>query len=458
MIFINPDCFEGYRFPSIGMLYISAVLLRDGLPVEYIDINFDPGWEKRLETAAPDHEWIGLTANVLSIGPAMKTARMIRAKFPEKKIIMGGPYPTVRYEELIPEYADACTVGEAEETCLELARGAAPETIAGLAWSDGGKVRFNGRRPLIEDLDSVPMPAWNLGHVQKYRLQHTQGNPVLPIVTSRGCPYNCIFCSSDLTFGNRIRYRSPGHVLEEMDELILRYGAREVHLWDDNFTLNRARCMEVCEGIARRRYRGVSFMIPSGIKPDIGDYEMFRTMRRAGFYAICIAVESGDQEIMSRLGKKVDVKKVKGVIAAARRAGILMNGFFMLGLPFDTRETMLRNIEHARSLPLHQAMFFITIPFPGTELYDMVGKEGRFLFHNEHNLYEQGYFLGRAAYEMPGRFDAATLEEMFRLANRRFYFRLKTLLVLFIKRMKSPGRLVYLGVKFLKVVFRGRQF
>lgn len=458
MIFVNPDCFEGYRFPSIGMLYIAALMMRRGLPVEYIDANYETGWKERLERAAPAHEWIGLTANVLSIGPSIAVADYIREKFPRHKIIMGGPYPSVRYSELIPNHADACAVGEAEETCIELAAGRPLSEIAGLAYAENGGARFNGRRPLIEDLDALPFPAWQLGHVRKYRLEHTKRNPVLPTITSRGCPFNCIFCASDVIFGNRIRYRSAGCVLEEIDELIYRHGAREVHLWDDNFTLKRSRVIEVCEGIIKRKYRGASFMIPSGIKPDVGDYEMFRVMKRAGFYAICIAVETGDREIMSRLGKKVDVTKVREVIASARRAGILLNGFFMLGLPYDTEETMLRNVEHARSLPLHQAMFFVTIPFPGTELHDIVEKEGRFLYHNERNLYENGYFLGRATYEMPGRFDAAALERVFKIANRRFYFRPLTLITLFFKRVHTPRHLYYLMLKFMRVVFRGRQF
>jgi len=440
------------------MLYIAATLERRGVPVVYIDANYEPDWRERLAREAPAHEWIGITANVLSIGPAIAVSRHIRERHKDMKIVMGGPYPAVCYADLIPEHADACAVGEAEETCVELAAGVPPERIAGLAFAGNGGAVFNGRRPLIEDLDALPFPAWHLGDVKKYTLGHTKNNPVLPIVTSRGCPFNCIFCSSDITFGNRIRYRSVERVLEEMDELIYRHGAREIHTWDDNLTLKRDRAMELFEGIIKRGYRGISFMVPSGIKPDVGDYEMFKTMRRAGFYAACIAVETGDQEIMKKLGKKVDVSKVRGVIAAARKAGILMNGFFMLGLPYDTEETMRRNIEHARSLPLHQAMFFITIPFPGTDLHDLVKESGRFLFHNDRNLYEQGYFLGRAAYEMPGQFDAATLEEMFKLANRRFYYRPVTLAALFFKRIFGIRHFFYLIIKFLKVVFKGRQF
>lgn len=440
------------------MLYIAALLKRKGHSVEYIDANYHPDWRERLDRAQRDHDWIGLTANALSIGPSMTVSELIREKYPDKKIIMGGPYPSIMYDELMPEYADACAVGESEYTVLEMAEGIPLDKIEGLAFMDGGELRFNGRRPLIEDIDALPFPAWEMGDVSKYRLEHTKYNPVLPIISSRGCPYNCIFCASDVIFRNRIRYRSADSVLEEMDELIYRHGAREIHFWDDNFTLRRKRTMQICEGIIKRGYKNISIMIPSGIKPDVGDYELFSTMKKAGFYSICIAVESYNQDIMNKLGKKVKVDRVRDVIAAARKAGILMNGFFMLGLPYDTEETMRRNIEHACSLPLHQAMFFITIPLPGTDLYDIAREKGRMLYHNNKNLYEQGFFLGRAAYEMPGQFDAETLEKMFRLANRKFYYRPATLLTLLLKRIHTPMHLVYLFRKFLRVVFRGRQF
>jgi len=457
MIFINPDCYHGYRSPSIGMLYMAAVLERGGLPVEYIDPNYESGWEQRLDEAAKQHKWAGISANILSIKPAMETAEYVRNRHPDLKIVMGGPYPSVKYRELIPHYADAVAVGESEATCLDIVGDEEPENIPGLAWGGNGDVQYNGPRPLIEDLDSLPFPAWHMGNVPSYVLEHTKKNPVLPVITSRGCPFKCIFCASRIIFSNRIRYRSLDAVMEEIDGDVERHGAREIHIWDDNFTLRRERVIEFCEKLIERNHVGLSLMIPAGIKPDVGDYEMSRLMLEAGFYAVCVAAETGDQEIMNRLGKKVNVDKVRGVVFDARRAGLMINGFFMLGLPYDTEETMLRNIRHACSLPIHQAMFFVTIPFPGTELYDMVKEKGKFLFHNDERLYEEGYFLGRASYEMPG-FDAETLERMYRLANRTFYMRPYTLLVLILKRIYSPIHIFFLARKWFRVLLRGRQF
>jgi len=457
MIFLNPDSYQGHRFPSIGMLYMAAALRREGLPVEYVDPNYDRDWRTKLDRAAPGREWVGISANILTIKPALELSRYVREKYPDKKIIMGGPYPSVKYEDLIPGHSDFVAVGESEETVVELLRGRPPAEVAGLAWRENGGVKFNGRRPLIENLDALAFPAWDLGEVSKYRLEHTKRNPILPVITSRGCPYCCIFCASRVIFETRIRYRNLDAVVEEIDVNVKKHGAREIHIWDDNFTLKRSRVMDFCERLMKKNLRGVVFSIPAGIKPDAGDYEMFLAMKRAGFYAVCVAVETGDQEIMSKLGKKVRVDREREVIAAARRAGIVVNGFFMLGLPFDTEETMRRNIDFACSLPLHQVMFFVTIPFPGTELYDIVKREGRFLFHNEMELYEDGYFLGRASYEMPG-FDAGTLERMFRLATRRFYFRPKTILDLLLHRLYRPEQIFYLARKFFRVVFKGRQF
>ncbi len=457
MIFINPDCFHIYRFPSMGMMYIASHLAARGRRVKYVDPNFDRNWCDTLDAEVDKHEWVGITANVLSIMPAMEMVKYVREKYPEKKIIMGGPYPAINREEILDEYADAVAFGEAETTCAELEAGTELKDIKGLAWRDNGAAHINEARPLHEDLDALAFPDWSMGHVDRYVIDHSKRNPVLPLLTSRGCPFNCIFCASDVTFGNRIRYRSIDNVTAEVEELVGKHGGREIHIWDDNFTLRRKRVMEFCEALMKLKLRGISFKVPAGIKPDIGDYEMFRAMKRAGFYSVCVAVETGDQEIMKKLGKKVRVDKVKDVVAAARRAGLLVNGFFMLGLPFDTEETMRRNIDHACALPLHEANFFITVPFPGTELYDIVREEGKFLFHNEQNLYEDGYLLGRATCEMPG-FDAETVERMFKLANRRFYFRPLVIVALIFKRIYSPMHFFVMVRNAFRILFRGRKF
>lgn len=347
-------------------------------------------------------------------------------------------------------------IGEGEETVRELLSGAPPESIEGLAYGNG-KVIANARRPLIPDLDSIPFPAWDLGEVRRYRLAHTRHNPNLPLMTSRGCPFNCIFCGSAIIHMNRVRYRSPDNVVAEIDELYHRHGAREIHVWDDNFTLNSERATEISEKIAEKKFRGLLFAIVSGIKPDAGDEKLFRAMARAGFYWVCIAFETGDQEIMNRLGKKVNVSKVRDTVRAVKRAGIYATGFFMLGLPYDNRETMERTIDFACGLPINQAVFFITIPFPGTELYEIAKREGKFLYHKDGALWERGYFLGRACYEMPG-FDAALLERMYRRAYRRFHLRPAQILRIVSGRLRRPIDLWYLVKKGLYVIFRGRQF
>lgn len=458
MIFVNPDCYHGFRFPSLGMLSIAANLRAHGLPAHYVDCNFEPDWKQRLAALVREDSLIGITANILSIKPALELSRHIRAAHPDARIVMGGPYPTVEYEKLIPEAADIVVLGEGEDIAARLARGDSLEEIPSIAFRANGGVAANPRTGLIMDLDALPFPAWDLGTIPRYRLPHTRKNPVLPVMTSRGCPFNCIFCGSDIINGNRIRYRSVDSVLAEIDRMVNGYGVREIQFWDDNFTLNKNRAMELCKGIIRAGHKGLCLSIPSGIKPDHGDDELFRTMARAGFYFVCIAVESGSQEVMSQLGKKVDVSKVRETIQSVRRAGILTNGFFMIGLPFDTRETMEQTIAFARSLPLHQALFFITIPFPGTDLHRLVTEKGRFLYSDEQQLYEDGYFMGRASYEMPGRFDAALVEAMYKKAYRSFFLQPGRLAALALKRIRSPKDIYYLMIKGLKVLFKGRQF
>ena len=441
----------------MGVLCIAAVLRQNGLPASYVDCNYEPDWKERLARLAKDDPLVGITANALSIKPAMDVARHVRAALPHVRIAMGGPWPSVMFERLIPELADFVVLGEGEETVLEIARGARPEDTAGVAYPHNGGIETNPRRPLIEDLDALPFAMWELGTVDRYRLEHTRSNPVLPLMTSRGCPFRCMYCASEVIHLNRIRYRSVENVLEEFDRLYNTFGVREIQLWDDNFTMNRDRAMAVCEGIIKKGYKA-NLSIPAGIKPDIGDDELFRTMARAGFYFLCIAVESASKEILRKVNKKVDLDRVRGVIESANRAGILTNGYFMIGLPFDTRESMEQTIRFATSLPLYQAQFFITIPFPGTALYDMVMEKGRFLYQTDDNLYEQGYFMGRASYEMPGQFDGALVEEMYKKAYRSFFLNPKRILRLGLRRVRNPKDLIYLFIKGMKVLFRGRQF
>lgn len=455
MLFLNPSSYHGYRFPSMALASLAAVLRRDGVPVEVIDSNYDPEWRRRLAERAPAHPWFGVTANVLSIGPALEAVRIVREAAPQTRIVLGGPYPSVEYESLLKESADAVVIGEGEETIRALAAGRALAEIPGLAWRDNGNIVVNQQRKLIENLDALPLPAWDLMPVSQVRLSHSRNNPTLPIMTSRGCPYNCIFCGTNVIFHRRMRLFSIDRVIEEIDHLE-RCGARELHFWDDNFTLDPARAIALCDRIAARKSK-LTLSSVSGIRPDIGGDDLFRAMKRAGFYHVCIAYESGDADILRKLRKPTDLSKVRPVLEAANRAGLLTNGFFMLGLPFDTPETMRRTVAFACSLPLDLAQFFITIPFPGTELHDIVARDGRFIHHAPDERWTQGYFMGRATFEMPA-FDAATVERTFRAASRRFFLQPGRILRLLRKRIRRPADIPQILAKAWYVVSRGRQF
>jgi anaerobic magnesium-protoporphyrin IX monomethyl ester cyclase len=293
--------------------------------------------------------------------------------------------------------------------------------------------------------------------VEKIRLPHTRGNPTLSIMTSRGCPHHCIFCSTSVVMRRKARFYSIERVVDEMEYLV-RCGAREIHFWDDNLVYDTRRTAELCEGILKRNLGRIPLASVSGVRPDIGDVELFRLMRRAGFYFLCMAFETGDQEVMRKLGKPTDLSKAKSTAMAARRAGITVNGFFMIGLPFDTEETMNRTVEFACSLPIDLALFFITIPFPGTRLYDMVVERGRFVYHRDDGMWEKGFFLGRATYDMPGQFDAATVERIYRTATRRFFLRPGQILRLLRVRIRRPADLLHAIRKGWHVLTYGRQF
>ena len=172
--------------------------------------------------------------------------------------------------------------------------------------------------------------------------------------------------------GNRFRTRSPESVLDELTVLAEKFGAREIHVWDDNFTLNPERAKNICRGIvARGLHEKLRFALPNGIRADINDEELFDLMRDANFYFAIVAIESADQNVINSLEKGLDLEKVETTVNSLVQRGFRVGLFFMMGLPFDTVDTLKKNAKFAASLPAHHAFFWRVTPFPGTKLYDI---------------------------------------------------------------------------------------
>ncbi|KKP36329.1 MAG: radical SAM protein, partial [Candidatus Peregrinibacteria bacterium GW2011_GWF2_33_10] len=272
-------------------------------------------------------------------------------------------------------------LGESEYTTLELVRhilgGKDIHDIKGIIYMTKGRVIKNPPRELIQDLGELPMPAYHLlppmdlYHPQIHTYRH---KPVIPMVTSRGCPHRCIFCDQGV-FGKRFRYISGKKVVDQIEELQKRYGVREIAFQDDIFTLNKQRIYEMCDEIEKRKLK-IAWSCIS--RADCLDRDLLKRMKKAGCWMIAMGIESGNQEILDFIKKDVKLEKIREVTDWAYEEGIKVRGFFQIGHPKETKQTIEDTINFAKSLKIYTAEFTISTPFKGTELYEIAKDYGTF--------------------------------------------------------------------------------
>ncbi len=396
VLLINPPLTRGERYgrfasggstsPPNGLLYLAAVLEAHGHQVRVID-----GLSRFLSAAAvieliedfrPD--LVGLTLATIAFYRAVALARMIKEKRPDLPIVVGGPDVSARLDEYgahLPAFPfDLAVYGEGERTIVELVqaleKGGELDGVRGLIHTRRGAARINPPRPWLTALDDLPLPARHLlPDLQKYRpnLLTYKRRPWTTMITSRGCPNQCTFCDRSL-FGQRYRARSAQGVFDEMDHLQRDYGIREVHFMDDTFTVHRGRVEELCDRLIAAR-SNLAWMCFA--RADNLDQRLLAKMRRAGCWMISLGIESGDAGVLRIIKKGIDLDQVRRVCGWSRRLGVAVRGLFMLGLPTETKQTIRRTIDLARSLNLYTADFCITYLLPNTELSRTAADYGR---------------------------------------------------------------------------------
>ncbi|MFP4346223.1 MAG: B12-binding domain-containing radical SAM protein [Anaerolineales bacterium] len=247
------------------------------------------------------------------------------------------------------------------------------ERIKGLVWREGSEIVVNPPRPFIADLDDLPLPRHDLLPLERYRAPLV-GGPYAFVVSSRGCPGGCRFCIKHVSYGRSVRYRSPEHVLAEVEQLV-GLGVRKIHMYTDLFTVNREHVMGICEGIMERELP-VKWTCNSRV--DFVDAELLQTMKRAGCWMISWGIESGDERMLKRMRKGITPEKVERALRWSKEAGIMNWGYFIIGLPGETEESIRRTIDFSKRLPLDLVLFHIAAPHPGTPFFFEVVENGWF--------------------------------------------------------------------------------
>ena len=396
-------------FPPIVLASVAAVLEKQHV-VSIIDAPTE-GWRDVVELDETKYR-VGLSCQVIServskwnpnavileipfsgwSSTAFEVVHAIKAVNKKIVIVLMGQHPSAMPEACLSELdVDFVVMGEPENTIRELvdaleAKRRDFSRIDGLGFMKRGKPTLTGPRAIIADLDSLPFPARHLLPMKLYNeavkenpLRGEISKPWTIVTTSRGCPYNCVFCSNFIVWGRTWRARTPGNVVDELEYLVKTYGVKQVDFYDENMTLDRKRMAEICDLIVERGLH-LEWFTPNGLRADTLDETLLRKMKRAGCKKIRVAPESGVQRIVDEvIGKRLDLKAVERAVVLCRKVGVKVGCFFVLGLIGETKADIEETIRFAyklRRLGADSLIFSIAMPIYGTALYEQAKRGG----------------------------------------------------------------------------------
>jgi len=410
----------------LGLAYLAAVLERDGHKVKVIDAAVLNLTDEQIasEVRQFDSHLIGIT----TLTPRYRIALSLAAKLKEElglPILIGGSHVTALPEETMRNKCfDFAAMGEGETTIADLVQAIENNqdisNVKGIVYRDRDKIVMTESRPLIDDLDTIPFPARDLlPPLGRYRPSPASCKrlPQATMMTSRGCPYRCAFCDRSV-FGNHARTRTARNVVDEMELLIAKYGAREIRFWDDIFNINQQRVIGICEEVLSRK---LDVPWTCLARANHMNAQVLDAMAKAGCWQVDYGIESGNQTILNGIMKGQTLDQVERVVKMTRKAGIGVRGFFMLALPGETESTMRDTIRFAKRLDLTSAVFHVTTPFPGTDLFNIARESGELRSDVSYDTYMLG-FSEDIPY-VPKGLTAQGIKDIERTAYWEFYLR-----------------------------------
>lgn len=408
--------------PPLGLAYLAATAERLGACVRILDaqaLQLSESQTAQEITRSPAR-FIGFTATTPIVNGAYRLAAHAADKHPHARILMGGPHVTALPEEPFSKVPGVIVVrGEAEETFVEILDGKPFSEIQGISFQENGApgapITHNPKRALIADLDTLPMPAYHLLPISKYypSLGNYRRKPALSIIATRGCYGKCTFCYRE-TFGNTVRTRSIDLIIDELRLLREKYGIRDISFYDDVFMGSKKKIHAFCERMLREK---IDVIWLCNLRGELTDPQTLALMRRAGCYMVDYGVESGSPEMLESMHKNAELERTKECIRMARAAGLDIKCGFIIGSPGETPATMKATLDTAMSIAPDTAMFNISTPFPGTEIFQWAEREGRLLSRNW-DLYDYSHVL----FDMP-TMKKQDIESFYKTVYRKFYLR-----------------------------------
>jgi len=367
----------GLKLPPLGLGYLAAVLQQEHHQVKILDLQVEKGY--RLEEELKHCDLVGITSESNKIYRALEIAK--KAKEYGRITVMGGYHATFRDKEILSSGpVDFIVKGEGEYTFARLVQSLEerdiPDDLPGVSHFKGDTF-INASIPQPpEDLDVIPFPSRELLPLKKYWMTQIDGEPLMNVVTSRGCPFACSFCASSNFAGRRWRSRSIDNIMKEMEQLYYDYGYRGFAFMDDNFTLKAERVEAIAERIQKSRMN-IKWWCFSRVDTIMKNVSLVKKMASAGLRMVFLGLETADPQSLKDYGKKITTEISEKAINVLHSNGVQVLGSFILGNIHDTRETIVKTIEYAKKLNVDLAQFSTLTPFPGTKIFYNFLKENR---------------------------------------------------------------------------------
>ncbi|HME54227.1 MAG TPA: radical SAM protein [Candidatus Lokiarchaeia archaeon] len=408
--------------PNLTLATLAAPLLSRKQNVQIIDLSIEKNvieaLKRKLREFTPTH--VGITIATTTFKEMLILGKIIKRIDPEITLLGGGPHASVLPEQTMKEsLLDVVVVGEGDYTLLDIMEGKPLEEIQGIFYKQSGNIFQTSPRPLIENLDALPFPAWDLYDLTRYKSTRsiTRKWPVGFIETSRGCPYGCIFCSKNI-FGRKFRAKSPKRVVDEMEHLLL-VGFKEIHPQDDCFSMDLDRAKQICELIIKRKLE-FPWIFGSGIRADKVDEEFLRKAKQAGCYRVHFGVESASPQLLKNIKKGETINQIVKAVQISKKIGLETATYFIFGLPGESEKTMKRDIDLAIQLGTDLSRVAMLVPYPGTPIYEEWERKG-IIKSKDWNLY--GFHADMSMVYSHPDVDMGVAKKYYDLFYRRFYLR-----------------------------------
>ncbi len=423
----------GGHLSPLGVSYLAAVLEKAGIEVKIIDAAPEniPEEEIVKKTLEFNPDFVGITALTPNFYRVEKICSILKEKSPKTFLALGGPHASMMPEETLEKTkADVVIVGEGENVIVDLVKNCKKPVKE--------KILKAG---LVKDLDTIPFPSRHLLDMSLYSSlanNYQVDKKVINLLASRGCPFNCTFCSKSVV-GRTYRHRSVKNVIEEIKHVKKEYGAKEISFWDDLLTIDRKWIMELCKEMEK-----LDIAWSCETRAHLVDEEMLAALKKAGCWNILVGIEAGDQTLLDNIRKEETIEQLRNGIRLIQKAGIKIRGCFMLGLPGETPELAQKTIDFAKELDTDFASFTLTTPYPGTEMAKHAKEYGT--LKKDYNKYS----MWKVVFLPYGYKNEEELLKMHSQAFKQFYFRPKYVLGKVLK-VRSLGDIKrnFMGLKLI---------